>query len=220
MAQYPGTVPVIPADGSWTHGQVVDELNAALTALGVNPRGAQADVAGRLTVHESRLGTVEAATSLAGVEIGAATLATVYDIKNQAQVATFTDIGLTLAVPAQTRAYNITFSCNVALATSASFVAPKYASAVFRIVDSAVTTVCDVGQFPIIPPVAGAQSIFVKALMTGRVPPGQPATTWKVQVRAQALDAQISSFQTYTGPLAAPAGGVSLSPALLQAVTV
>lgn len=48
MANYPGAIPSIPSDGSWTHDQVADEIEAIATELGVNPAGGAADVAARL----------------------------------------------------------------------------------------------------------------------------------------------------------------------------
>lgn len=193
------------------------------TELGADPSGPQATVAARFTVVEDRVTAVEGATSTAGVEVGSAELTVDYDILGQAGGNTvFADVGLSIAVPAQTRAYNAWFGCTVVIATNASFAGPKYLSAVFRIVNSGVTEVLDVSQIPVIIPVSGAGTYFAKALIKGRVAAGRAATTWKVQARLSPVpDANVTTFAVYAGPaLGAPAGGVSRAPATLQAVTV
>ena len=77
---------------------VGDYVVKIATELGINPSGAQADVAARLGVVDDRLTAVEGATSAAGAEVGSATLTSPYSIYQQASSTTWTDIGLSIPV--------------------------------------------------------------------------------------------------------------------------
>lgn len=221
MAVYPAALPTIPDDGTWNHSQVAREVEAICTELGINPRGTQTNVAGRFTAAESRITAVEGATTTAGVEVASAQLTTDYNILGQTSNTTFTDIGLSMAVAAQTRAYNVTFTGTFIVVTGASFTATKLAACIVRIVDSGVTAVADVSQFPVVMTQAGAFTYTAKFYLVGRIAAGQAATTWKAQARigSPAIDAQVTSLAIYAGT-EAPGGGVSRKPAQLQAITV
>lgn len=222
MAVYPAALPTIPDDGTWNHSQVGDEIEAIALELGTNPSAAFTDVTARFTAAEARITTVEGATTTAGVEIGAATITTDWDIKNQSGGnQTWTDVtGLSIAVAAQTRAYDILFSCTFVATVNSSFVGPKMTGVNIRICDSAATTVVETSQIPIIFPVSGALTLFAKGYFMGRVAAGQGATTWKLQTRTNATpDTNMTAVAIFAGTDAANTG-VTRRPALLQAVTV
>jgi hypothetical protein len=185
MAVYPAAIPTIPDDGTWNHSQVGAEITAVATELGTNPRGSQSTVAARFTTVEGRVTAVEGATGTAGVEVGSASSTT------------WTDIGLSIAVPAQTRAYTLIFSASVAVTlTSSAWTAPKYGAFLLRIVDSGVTVEAVSNQFPVALTVNGAANYFFPAYLMMRVAAGQGATTWKVQAKEYNLhgDAQVSQI--------------------------
>jgi hypothetical protein len=222
MATYPAALPSIPDDGTWNHAQVAREVEAIATELGTNPRGSQTNVAGRFTAVEGRVTAVEGATSVAGVEVASAQLTTDYNILGQTSNTTWTDIGLSIAVGAQTRAYNLIVSCSFVAVTSGTFAPTKAVYPALRIVDSGVTVVAETSQFPIIM-VSASVTYITKGYLLGRIPAGQAATTWKVQARngISTPDAQVTSLAVYAGTaLATPGGGVTRNPCQLSAITV
>jgi hypothetical protein len=224
MAVYPAAIPTIPDDGTWNHSQVGAEITAVATELGTNPRGSQSTVAARFTTVEGRVTAVEGATGTAGVEVGSATLTSAYSIYSQTSSTTWTDIGLSIAVPAQTRAYTLIFSASVAVTlTSSAWTAPKYGAFLLRIVDSGVTVEAVSNQFPVALTVNGAANYFFPAYLMMRVAAGQGATTWKVQAKEFNLhgDAQVSQIAVNArAALGTPGTGVSASPAVLLATTI
>jgi hypothetical protein len=223
MAVYPAALPTIPDDGTWNHSQVGDEIEAVCAELGTNPSGAQSDVAARFTTVEGRVTAVEGATGTAGVEVGSATLTSAYSIYSQTSSTTWTDIGLSIAVPAQTRAYTLIFSASVAITLTVAWTAPKYGAFLLRIVDSGVTVEAVSNQFPVALTVNGAANYFFPAYLMMRVAAGQGATTWKVQAKEFNLhgDAQVSQIAVNArAALGTPGTGVSASPAVLLATTI
>lgn len=224
MSTYPLAIPTIPDDGTLNHSQVGAELVATMTELGVNPSGAQTDVTGRFTTVEGRVTAVEGLTSTAGVEVASASLTTAYSIYSQAVSTTWTDIGLSIAVPAQTRAYTLIFSASVVVGlTATTWTAPKYGAFLFRIVDSGVTVEAVSLQFPVALTVNGAANYFFPAYLMMRIAAGQGATTWKVQGKEFNLhtDAQVNQVAVNArAALGSPGTGVSASPAVLIATTL
>lgn len=55
MPQYPAAIPSIPGDGSWTHGQVADEVESVMSTLGTNPQGTHLTVRARVEAAETAI---------------------------------------------------------------------------------------------------------------------------------------------------------------------
>jgi hypothetical protein len=220
---YPASIDPIPGNSTLMWDDVGDYVVKIATELGINPSGAQADVAARLGVVDDRLTAVEGATSAAGAEVGSATLTSPYSIYQQASSTTWTDIGLSIPVAAQTRAYTVQFSCVVVVTLVSTWTIPRFGAALFRIVDSGVTAELVSQQFPVALPVKAANTFFIPAYLWARVPAGRAASTWKVQAKEFNIksDASFSEVAVNGGALLpTPGAGVSASPAFLLATTI